>query len=179
MKQFFVAIIIAVAISTLGVKTIQAQIMGFQSASPNNSEIKNQQQEEQTGKSLLDQLNKGKTTCQTLVDADFEKIGEYFMGQVIGETSKHIAMDNSMKSMIGEQGEEQMHIAWGKRGSGCDNNSSFLPRMGGGFNMIGGYYGMMNGGFGIYAVFAWLTWVLITIALVLGIVWLWKQIKKK
>lgn len=37
---------------------------------------------------------------------------------------------------------------------------------------------MMGDGFVVYAVLAWITWILVVIALVLGIVWLWKQIQK-
>jgi len=32
---------------------------------------------------------------------------------------------------MGEQGEEQIHIAWGKRGSDCDTSAAF-PSQGGG-----------------------------------------------
>ena len=45
------------------------------------------------------------------------------------------------------------------------------------------YFGHMSGGspffFGSMMVLAWFTWLLVIIALVLGIVWLWKQIQKK
>jgi len=45
------------------------------------------------------------------------------------------------------------------------------------------YFGHMGGGspffFGSMMVLGWLTWLLISIALVLVIVWLWKQIQKK
>nr|QBM02079.1 hypothetical protein [uncultured archaeon] len=42
--------------------------------------------------------------------------------------------------------------------------------------MMDGYFGMNMGSFGTLM---WLTWVLVLVALVLGIIWLWKQINKK
>lgn len=42
--------------------------------------------------------------------------------------------------------------------------------------MMDDFFGMNMGFFGI---FGWVTWILMTVALVLAIVWLWKQIKKK
>src|SRR3989344_3471613 len=102
--------------------------MGFPSSSSDSAAIQSQRQEEQEGKQLLDDLNNKTITCSGLKDADFEKIGEYFMGQSIGDTSRHIAMNKMMKSMMGEQGEEQMHIAWGQRGSDCDTSAAFPPQ---------------------------------------------------
>src|SRR4030042_5484262 len=106
--------------------TVFAQgMVGFPSSSPDNAAIQSQQQEEQEGKQFLDNLNNKTVTCSQLNDSDFEKIGEYFMGQSIGDISRHIVMNNMMKSMMGETGEEQMHIAWGKRGGSCDTAAAF------------------------------------------------------
>ncbi|MBI5405658.1 SHOCT domain-containing protein [Candidatus Kaiserbacteria bacterium] len=143
---------------------------GFQNSSSDSASIQTQQQEEQEGKQFLDNLNNKTVTCSQLKDADFEKIGEYFMGQSIGDTSRHIAMNEMMKSMMGEQGEEQMHIAWGKRGSGCDTSAAF-PSQGAGFapmmNMMWGGWSspfgsnnstnnMMNFGYGAMGGFGWI-----------------------
>jgi len=121
-------------------------MMGFPSSSSDSATIQSQRQEEQEGKKFLDNLKNKTVICSQLKDADFEKIGEYFMGQSIGDTSRHITMNNMMKSMMGEQGEEQMHIAWGKRGSGCNTSASY-PNSGAGFiPMIGVMMSMMGGG---------------------------------
>lgn len=122
MKKFTVLLLLVGLI--IFVPKAHAQMMGFSSSAPDNSAIQAQQQDEQEGKNLLDQLNNKSITCQNLTDDQFEKIGEYFMGQSIGGTARHIQMNNMMKSMMGEQGEAQMHTAWGKRGSNCDNNAS-------------------------------------------------------
>jgi len=139
-------------------------MMGFSGSSPDNAAIQSQQQEEQEGKQLLDSLNNKTVTCSELKDADFEKIGEYFMGQSIGDTSRHIAMNNMMKSMTGEQGEEQMHITWGKRGSCCDTGK-------GGGNPMMGYGGWNNMmGWGGFGVLAWILMLLFWIVLILGVI---------
>ena len=168
-------------------------MMGFQNSSSDSTTIKSQQQEEQEGKQFLDNLNNKTVTCLQLKNTDFEKIGEYFMGQSIGDTSRHIAMNEMMKSMMGEQGEEQMHIAWGKRGSGCETSAAF-PSQGEGFMpmmqmMMGGWsspFGsnnstnnMMNFGFGPFGGFGWifmiLWWVLIIAWIIVLIKWLMAQ----
>ncbi len=158
-----------------------AQMMSSSGSTINRQTIQ-QQAEEQIGKKLLNQLQNKTTTCQKLTNDNFEKIGEYFMGQAVGDTSRHIVMNNMMKSMMGKQGEEQMHIAWGKRGTSCSTSAQFAPttQEGGGVPMMG-YSGMMNGfggmlGFGLLGL---LTWVLVITILVLLVVYLWKQIKKK
>ena len=88
-------------------------IFGF--ALPTFSFAQSQQQEEQVGKKLLEELNNKTVICSKLKDADFEKIGEYFMGQSIGDTSRHIAMNEMMKRMMGwgGGGYSMMNNGWG------------------------------------------------------------------
>lgn len=179
-------------------------MMGFPNSSADSATIQKQQQEEQEGKNILDDLNNKTITCSGLKDSDFEKVGEYYMGQSIGDTSRHVAMNEMMKSMMGEQGEEQMHAAWGKRGSGCDTSAAF-PSQYSGFMpmmqiMMGGWSArdasqseaggssplgnnstnnMMNFGFGSFGGFGWifmiLWWVLIIAGIVALIKWLTSQ----
>lgn len=95
--------------------------------------------------------------------------------------------------MMGEQGEEQMHIAWGKRGSDCDTSAAF-PSQGVGLMpmmqmMMGGWSSpldfnqsnnsinsMMNFGFTPFGGFGWilmiLWWVLIIAGIIAFIKWL-------
>ena len=61
-------------------------MMGFFNSSTDNTAIQSQQQEEQEGQKFFNDLKNRTITCSQLVDADFEKIGEYFMGQSIGDT---------------------------------------------------------------------------------------------
>jgi len=195
MKKFFLitTFIFVFGFALLPGFSFAQGMMGFPSSSSDNAAIQSQQQEEQEGKQFLDNLNSKTVTCSQIQDADFEKIGEYFMGQSIGDTSRHIAMNEMMKSMMGEQGEEQMHAAWGKRGSGCDMSAAF-PSQGVGFMpmmqmMMGGWSSpsglnqgnnsMMNFGFTPFGGFGWifmiLWWVLIIAGIFALIKWLTSQ----
>ncbi len=191
MKHYIFLIVIAFLL-LLSAQTAHAQMMGFSNSSIDNTAIQSQQQEEQTGKTLLDKLNTKVITCQKLTSDNFEKIGEYFMGQAIGNTSEHISMNNMMQSMMGQQGEEQMHIAWGERGSGCNTNASLpigMMNMMVGFNQgfnnqgqggettmmgYGNWNNMMEGwgGFGLGWIFMIIFWIL----LILGVIALMRYI---
>lgn len=139
--------------------------------------------EEAKGKEILQRLQNKQISCQNLANDDYEKLGEYFMGQMAG--SSHEAMNQMMQQMMGQNGEEQMHIALGKRSSGCDTNASFpsgygLPMMWwmmgsafapwsfggtkGGGNPMMGYGGW--GGFGFGWVFMIIFWILIILGVV-------------
>src|SRR3989344_6687015 len=123
-KIFFITTFIFVfGFALLPNFTFAQGMMGFPSSSSDNAAIQSQQQEEQEGKQFLDGLNNKTVVCSQLKDTDFEKIGEYFMSQSIGDTSRHIAMNEMMKRMMGEQGEEQMHTVMGKRMSSCEPNA--------------------------------------------------------
>jgi len=172
-KIFFITTFVFVfGFALLPNLTFAQGMMGFQNSSSNSATIQSQQQEEKEGKQFLDDLNNKTITCSQFKDTDFEKIGEYFMGQSIGDTSRHIAMNEMMKSMMGEQGEEQMHIAWGKRGSGCDTSATFSSQG-------TGFMPMMNFGFAPFGGFGWifmiLWWGLIIVGIVALIKWLIAQ----
>jgi len=130
--------------------------------------------EEQEGQQLLDNLNNKTATCSELKDADFEKIGEYFMGQSIGDTSRHIAMNEMMKSMMGDKGEEQMHMVMGKRLSGCDTSTQMM--MGSAFSGSTGFGGTKGGGnpmmgsWGGFGILGWLFMLLFWLLIILGVV---------
>lgn len=167
-------------------------MMGYLNTSPDSSSVQSQRQEEQEGKNFLENLSRKTITCTQLGDGDFEKIGEYFMGQSIGDTQRHIIMNEMMKRMMGQSGEEQMHTVMGKRFSGCDTTVAF-PAQDVGFmsmmNMMGGnqsYFGY-NSGFGSmmslgtspFSVFSGpmmlIGWVLIIVGVVSLVKWLLAQ----
>jgi hypothetical protein len=104
--------------------------------------------EEVEGKEIWQKLQADDLKCSELSDSDFGSLGEYFMGQMTGDS--HVAMSNMMIQMMGEEGEEQVHISMGKRLSNCDSyapipqgayTSGLFPMMGG----IMGGGGMMGG----------------------------------
>ena len=141
-------------------------------------------QDEAKGKQIFDQLQAKQTTCQQLTDDDYDVLGDYFMGQMAGNTAVHAQMNSRMTQMMGENGEKQMHIALGKRLSGCDTqaafpttNSGFFPMMGLG-GMMGSWGSNWNGNDGgmmnylnSYVGFNWLPilifWLPLTILVVL------------
>ncbi|MCL4354828.1 SHOCT domain-containing protein [Patescibacteria group bacterium] len=140
------------------------------------------------GKEIYQNLLESKISCDKLKDDDFEKIGEYFMEQRIGNSNAHANMNDMMKNMMGENGEIRMHISLGKRYSNCDSNApvpqkgyQFLPMLGmmnrnsdngnwrgGGNPMMGfGWNNMMGfGGFGLGWISMLLFWILIVLAIV-------------
>src|SRR3989344_7249782 len=113
--------------------------------------------EEVEGKALWQKLQNKEINCDALSDDNFGALGEYFMGQMMGDS--HAAMNQMMIRMMGEEGEEQMHVVMGKRLSGCETSATypisgtgFMPMMnmmmGGGFNMMNWGSGMPFGGWG-------------------------------
>lgn len=130
------------------------------------------------GKSLYEKLQNKQVTCSQFQDSDFEKIGEYIMEQRFGTTQQHIQMNYQMKQMMGEQGEEAMHVSLGKSATGCSTQN--FTQKGGVIPMMWGYNypGMMGGaglGFGIAGA---LLWLVAFIDLVLLGIFLWKKIRK-
>lgn len=147
--------------------------------------------EEAEGKAVWEKLQAKELTCKDLSDDNFGTLGEYFMGQMMGNS--HEAMNNMMIQMMGGKGEEQMHVVMGKRLSGCNSSASyptgsvgFMPMMN---MMMGGWSSptglnqgnnsMMNFGFSPLGGFGWifmiLWWVLIIAGVVALIKWLMAQ----
>ena len=89
-------------------------------------------QEEKEGKIIWEKLQTKQINCNTLRNEDYERLGEYYMGQVAGNS--HEAMNTMMERMMGKDGEEQMHVVMGKRLSDCDISAK------GGENNMMGYY---------------------------------------
>ena len=174
MKRLFFLIILTVILVTSPSVTFAQGMMTQSVISP----VDHTAQEEAEGKEILEKLQAKQLECQKFTDDDFGALGEYFMGQSIGNTQRHAAMNQMMTNMMGEKGEEQMHIILGKRSSGCDTNAKFpsgygfMPMMGmmrGGGNpmMSYGWNNMMGwGGFGLSWVFMILFWALIILGVV-------------
>jgi hypothetical protein len=108
--------------------------------------------EEQQGASLLRQFEAGGQSCRSLSTDQFERIGEYVMGRMLGSTSLHEAMNEQMAQTMGKRGEERMHVFMGQRFTGCARGrvpAGFGSMMGmmGSF-MAGGGGGIRGGGAG-------------------------------
>lgn len=97
------------------------------------------------GEQFAKDLQAGRQECAAIADAQFENMGDYYMEQMMGQS--HEQMDAMMEQMMGEEGLAQMHVAMGKRMSGCDASApmpaAMMSGMGGMMNMVGGS-GLMN-----------------------------------
>lgn len=177
---FFLFILFQLAI----IFPAQAQMMYFATSSADTK------QEEAEGGSILNKLQAEQLKCASLADQDYELLGEYFMGQRLGDA--HESMNNMMKLMLGKEGEEQMHVVLGKRLSGCDttvawpqSNFGFMPMLG----MMGGWsnydnfnqlnpnnmmnFGYSPFGFGFFGpVFMIIFWGLVILAIVALVRWM-------
>jgi len=191
MKKYITLLALLVTIP-LGVASAQGMMMGQSATSTDDHTAR----EEAEGKEVWNKLQGGTIKCAALSEGQFGALGEYFMGQMTGDT--HVLMNQRITQMMGEEGEEAMHVVLGKRLSGCDTSAAFLagsenfmmPMMGGwsgawadqdgsspwGYNSTNN---MMNFGFGHFGGFGWifmiLWWVLIIAGIVALIKWLTNQ----
>lgn len=122
--------------------TAHAQMMGNYTDAPHTSTTTSSS--DATGQALWNQLSAKQISCNQLTDADFDALGDYFMGSMMGNAYE--TMDQWMTRSLGEQGDTQMHIAMGKRISGCNptavypqGGADFFPAMMGGWGMMGGH----------------------------------------
>ena len=192
MKKLIFTIFAAVVIGSFAVN-VNAQMMGgFSNSSADwNEVVEHTNREEQEGKELWRKLQAKEVACENLSDEQFGVLGEYFMGQMAGDS--HAAMNAMMIQTHGEEGEEQIHIVMGKRLSGCDTSAAFPAGSSGWMPMMNMMWGgwsspfgsnnstnnMMNFGFGPFGGFGWifmpLWWVLIIAGIVALIKWLTSQ----
>ena len=105
---------------------VSAQMMnGYTGQNPpTQSELQDESNMQNAGRVIYQNLQSGKTSCQKLTSDDYEKLGEYFMGLSAGSTENHVYWDNMIQQMMGDQGDTNVHIAWGERGSGCQTNAA-------------------------------------------------------
>ena len=169
-----------------------AQMMGgFSNTSVDWDEVvEHTLREEKEGKGLLDKLQAKEVACADLNDEQFGVLGEYFMGQMMGDS--HASMNAMMIQAHGEEGEEQIHVVMGRRLSGCDTSATVPGTSGGWMPMMNMMWGgwsspfgntstnnMMNFGFGPLGGFGWifmiLWWILIIAGIVALIKWLTSQ----
>ena len=195
MKSIIFAAIAVFVLFGVGGLDAHAQMMmqGFSNSTADwSAVVEHTDREEAEGKEVWDKLQSKELNCTNLNEDQFGVLGEYFMGQMMGES--HTAMNAMMIQMHGEEGEEQIHVVMGKRLSGCDTSAAFplgsggwmpiMQMMWGGWSSPSGNItnnSMMQYGFGSYGMMGWLGSLTMFVWLVVGIfaaIWLWKQIKK-
>lgn len=142
-------------------------------------------QEEAEGKALWQKIEAKEITCQSLTADNFAALGEYFMGQMAGTV--HETMNNMMAQMMGAQSEEQIHVAIGKRMSGCEPNAPLpqgMMNMMNGAGMMGSFGpGMMGYAWGStwssWGIACWITLILLWILMASASAYLIKRVNKK
>ena len=82
--------------------------------------------EETQGQALWEKFRDKKITCPDFKTADYELIGEFLMGQMMG--SMHDVMNQHLKDTLGASPEEAMHVTMAKRLTGCDPNAAWPPQ---------------------------------------------------
>ena len=192
MKRLIFTILAVIVIGSFAPSASAQMMGGFSNSSADwDAVVEHTAREEQEGKKLWNKLQAKEVVCADLNDEQYGVLGEYFMGQMAGES--HAAMNAMMIQAHGEEEEEQIHIVMGKRLSGCDTLAAF-PAISGGWmpmmNMMWGGWSspfdgnnsinnMMNFGFGPLGGFGWifmiLWWVLIIAGIVALIKWLTSQ----
>ncbi len=198
MKKFLVSALLFLLL-TLTVPTLaHAQMMG-NLATPTATAQTQTAQDEAAGKAIWDKLQNKEVTCTELTDDNFDVLGDFFMGGMMG--SNHAAMNQMMTQRLGGDGEKQMHITLGKRLSGCNTNATFpqgagyfTPMMGFSSGMMNattnnapvarGTYGMMGNWQGVavansFGIFRLLTWIALMTFLVSGSVFFLKELFRK
>lgn len=90
----------------------------------------------------------GQRNCADLRTADYEQVGEYVMGRMIGSVTAHQSMNEMMLRMVGRSGEEGMHVALGQRFTDCGQGDfpAGIARMMNGFGGMMSIGAMMGGG---------------------------------
>ena len=174
-KLFLIPILLFALMQTPSLALAQGMMDGWAGLPSSVTSDDHTVREEQEGKEIWEKLQVKELECKNLTDEQYDSLGEYFMGQSIGNTQRHAAMNQMMISMMGEEGERKMHVTLGKRYSGCDPDAQtpssglgFMPMMwmmGGGGNPMMGYSGW--GGFGwIFMIVFWVLIILGVVALV-------------
>lgn len=180
MKWIIIFAIFIIALVTTPSMVFAQGMIGTQSALLSDGHTA---REEAEGKEIWEKLQVKEVTCENLSDEDFGALGEYYMGQMTGDS--HEAMNTMMERMMGKEGEEQMHVVMGKRLSGCDSNAQipsnavgFMPMMGGGNHMMGSGWGNMMGSWDGFGVLGWLSMLVFWILLILGVIALIRYLAK-
>jgi putative membrane protein len=147
MKKLIFTILGTIVIGSFAA-SVNAQMMGgFSNTKVDwNEVVEHTAREEQEGKELWNKLQAKEVVCADLNDEQYGVLGEYFMGQMAGDS--HAAMNTMMIQAHGEEGKGQIHIVMGKRLSGCDTSATFPAISGSWMPMMNMMWGGWSSPFG-------------------------------
>ncbi|MDE1970545.1 MAG: hypothetical protein KGI50_03140 [Patescibacteria group bacterium] len=127
-------------------------------------------------------------SCNNVTDAQFEKLGDAYMGVMVPNEARHEAMD----TMMGGEGSASLvaaHVNMGRSYLGCWSNYSahpvYMPMMSGygsGWNMMQGthrYPGWWSGYGFLEILFNGILWIFAFVGIVAIIKWVFDQKSKK
>jgi hypothetical protein len=88
--------------------------------------------EQQQGAQILAQVQHRQLAAKSLSSGQYERVGEYLMGQALGSTQLHQRMNALMDQMMGTGAADQMHIYLGERYLGVSTTptSRYAPLYG-------------------------------------------------
>ncbi len=112
-----------VALSLIGAALLVPGITSANMMTDQSTTTASASADEQKGQAIFAQLQNKQTSCVKLTNDDFDVMGDFFMGRMMG--SAHDSMDQQMAQKLGANGERQTHIAMGQRLSGCNVNASY------------------------------------------------------
>lgn len=145
MRKFVMASFMTAVAVILGTPVFaQGMMWGRYDTDGTASDVSQTAQDETAGRTIFLRLKDGSVDCSDLKDDDFDLLGDYYMRAMVGDTASHDAMNRTMAQRLGEDGEKQMHVAMGKRLSGCDPAAAVPTNAGSYWPMM--YGGMMSGG---------------------------------
>ena len=194
-KHYLVSLAIGALMLIPGLAAAQGMMGGNSTPETASSQVvADVAKEEAEGKDLWTKLQDKTVTCDKLTEGDFDLLGEYFLGLMMGSAT-HATMNTTMTSRMGETAESQMHVTMGQRFSGCEPNAVVSTEAQQGFGILaqmmsGGslssntdassWSTMMNGtnGTGLMT-YSWFISILVVVLVLLGIVALWKFIRHK
>lgn len=129
MKKYFTGVVAVIAIFALSFSLANAH-----GEVPEGGMEMTHEQEVAQGGMLYQKMQSKEMSCAQATDADFELMGEYFMEQNMPMTD-HDMMNDRLKAMMGDEGEEMVHMNIGKHGSKCDESGEAMGMMGGDHDM--------------------------------------------
>src|SRR3989304_1192877 len=121
---------ILVAIATIFLTLFLPANSSFaESPQVNESSDNHTAREEAEGKEIWERLQAKQLECKDLTDESYDSLGEYFMGQSIGDTQRHALMNQMTMSMMGGGNPMMGYGSWGNVMNGWGGFSALFSNL--------------------------------------------------
>lgn len=128
MKKYFTGVLAFSAMFAMSF-SLSFSFANAHGAAPEGKMEMTHEQEVAQGGMLYQKMQSKEMSCAQATDEDFELLGEYFMEQNM-PMAGHDMMNDKLKAMMGDEGEEMVHMNIGKHGSKCDESGEAMEMMG-------------------------------------------------